>query len=559
MEYQNNENELSLKRNAYTTLLINFSIKALAWLIVFLLIFLCICIYVEYYNGFRGNSLFGIFNINYLLFSLKHNLNKLYIKDEITVEIVGMGIMEMKRLKSIMLNKEMNADIFSNIQDFHNNNINNRINFEVRDTYFEFNDNITNEILTGERVFEDKDVTLNKNNHEYFIYVSFKNCVNEKFKNTLNIYNGRYSFFCLSNETSPSEFLILLNDVIEIWFTKFVQGEISKLFEYNSIDLYINNLIDTKISLVKNITLQGGDYYLKVNNKNDKNEILFINFLIQLGEAFNINIKTQNKYLNLSENEVSAFVGDDYAKLYKLFNGFGLNQQSYGNNYDNKFNLNLVNYYYTENHYSKEINNREYCTDIKTDSGFLLTCLDINDDKYSDKALIHWIKYIRSLLLHESDQTKETNFEFKSRLGDKYTINTQIKQINKTLLFTEWQISLFKLIRSKYAVKSTVSNINRFFSSLRFYNIYKLPQYIILTISYLNKQLSEINREKGIKSGNLYSALSQDSYNLLFNSDIFNYKTYNYDLITAVYSPVIAPLIFIVFITMFRIIRFSKK
>ncbi|KAK6590345.1 hypothetical protein RS030_162463 [Cryptosporidium xiaoi] len=559
MEYKNNESELSLKRNAYTTLLINFSIKTLAWLIVFLLIFLCVCIYVEYYNGFRGNSLFGIFNINYLLFSLKHNLNKLSIKDEITVEIVGMGIMEMKRLKSIMLNKKMNADIFTNIQDLYNNNINNRINFEVRDTYFEFNDNIDNGILTGERVFEDKDVTPNINNHEYFIYVSFNNCVNEKFKNTLNIYNGRYSFFCLSNETSSSEFLILLNDAIEIWFTKFVQGEISKLFEYNSIDLYINNLVDTKISQVKNITLQGGNYYLKVNDKNDKNEILFINFLIQLGEVFNINIKTQNKYLNLNENEVSAFVEDDYAKLFKLFNGFGLNQQGYGNNYDNKFNLNLVNYYYTENHYSKKINDRKYCTDIKTDSGFLLTCLDINDNKYSDKALIHWIKYIRRLLLHESDQTNETNFEFKSRLGDKYTINTQIKQINKTLLLTEWQISLFKLIRSKYAVKSTVSNINQFLSSLRFYNVYKLPQYIILTISYLNKRLSEINREKGIKSANLYQALSQDSYNLLFNSDIFNYKTYNYDLITAVYSPVIAPLIFIVFITMFRIIRFSKK
>ncbi|KAH8741324.1 hypothetical protein FG386_000231 [Cryptosporidium ryanae] len=562
MECKDEDYDLLLRKRVYTALLINYSVKVLAWVIIFLLTFLCVCVYVEYYNGFKGNSLIGIFNINLLIFSLKHNMNNIFLKNEVTIEIVGMRIMETETLKNIISNRDMNAEIFKNVQSSHKervkSNVHFFIDFKVRDSYFEFNDSISNEILTGEKEPEDNSNELSENNVKYIIYVSFNNCQNEKFRDTLNLYNGRYSIFCLSKETSSGEFLILLNDIIEIWFTKFINKGVSEIFEYNTIDLYINNFIDTRTSLIENTNLKQGKYYLIINEKEDKSELLFNNFLVQIREIFNFNIHTQNKYLNLSENEVSAFLEDNYTKLYRLFNVVSLNKNNYSFNDDSKFSINLVNYYYSESSYSKK-ENKEYCTNIRTDNGFLLNCLDINNDKSSNKALISLIKYIRNLLLNDNYQTNETYFEFKSKLGNKYTINTFIKQINKTLLFTDWQVSLFKIIHSKYRFENTLSNINKFLSTLRFYNIYKLPKHIVIAIVYLNKQLSDIVKEKRIKSSNLYSVLAQDSYNLLFNGDIVNHKTYNYDLISAVCSPVIAPLIFIIFITLFRIIKFSNK
>ncbi|KAL3128232.1 putative signal peptide-containing protein [Cryptosporidium hominis] len=524
------ENE---KKTFVNNLLIQINIKAWFFWIVYSFLVFIIYFSADYLYIFK-NSILGIVEINYLFYSFKSNFLKLKKENHINnvlINIKGLNEYDLEILKGRIFSKsdEYSREIVYNHRKPKFDNENNRILLKatLNGKYLNSDLNeIQNPIESNfESYLESQNIKEEQNTqYLYSIFVSFKNCGKNSSENTINLYNSKVSLFCLNNEITKSDFFIILNDLYDIWFLKFTENE-PEMTKYTSLQIYMYNLFDLEIN-----------YENLPDFNKSRSFLIFDNFLSQINQLLYIDIKNQNKYI--TKDSI------DFQDNQKTYNRLiqNLNENNYYHFDQNTFKLSIF------NHFSK-FNDTDHYSFTSKNSDFLFThSIITNDTNTLLFPTIIWINVIRSFIL-----PKDYKLNFKSRINN-VTFKNHIREENQNLFLSDWQISAIQLIHSNYLINHIIFNIDRFFLTLNLYNKFKLPNHILYAIKYMNKIISNIHTI----SHNYLPTILQNSNNLLFNPEFHNKKTFNTDLVMAVYSPIAIPIMFLIIISMFRIIRHSS-
>ncbi|OII75493.1 uncharacterized protein cubi_02014 [Cryptosporidium ubiquitum] len=522
------ENE---KKAIINSLLIQINVKVCAFWIVYFVLVYTLYFSADYLYIFK-NSLFGAFEINYLFYNFRSNFLNLKHENRInnvSIDITGLVESDLKILKENIFSKSgyYSREILYNSQNSKFGNESNKIVLKanlISTNSINFS-NVQNPI---ENHFESYLESLNIFKHQdnqfsYSIFVSFKNCGRSNSENTINLYNSKISLFCLNSKITKSDFFIILNDLFDIWFLKFTENE-PEITKYSSLQIFMYNLFDLEMN-----------YTNLPNYERNRSYLVFENFLSQINQLLHININKQNKYISKGSIDFQ-----DNKKTYnRLIQNFNNNYKYYD---ENTLILPIFNYFSIFNN----TNNYSFTSKSKD---FLFTHSNIGNDTNSlTYSVISWITVIRSLML-----PKNYKLNFKSRLNN-ITFKNHIKKENQNIFLSEWQISAIQLIQSNYILNKIIHNIDIFFSTLSFYNKFKLPNHIIYAVKHMNEIISNIH----MISHDYFPTILQNSNDLLFNSEFHNKKTFNLDLVAAVYSPVTLPILFVIIISIFRIIKHSK-
>lgn len=528
------ENE---KKTLFNNLLIQINIKIwLLWIVYFLLVF-TLYFSMSYLNVLK-NSVSEIFKVNYMFYSFRSNFLKLKKQShliDVLIDIKGLTVNDLELLRK---------RTFSRGDHYFREIVFDQLSSESEDGSYGLllkaslsgsNSTIPVQNLRDpieshfESYMESLNITeLQSTQPSYSVFVSFSNCGRRtNLENTINVYNGRISLFCLSNEMSKSDFFIILNDLFDVWFLKFTENE-PEITKYSSLQIYMNNLFDLDM-----------DYTNLPNLKESQSYSEFENFVSQINQLLYVNIKMQNKYISKG----SVDLQDMQKTYYRIIHNFNSNNYNYHDR--NTLVLQVFNYF--SNFTTANDNGDSYF--INTSRDFLLIHSNMSNKTDIEilpaKVLIH---VIRSLVL-----PKDYKLNFKSRLNN-VTFKNHIKEENQNLYLSEWQISAIQLIHYNHMLNKTLFNIGRFFSTIGIYNIMKLPHNIIYAAEHINNIISNIH----MVSHNYLPTILQNSNDLLFNSGLHNKKTFNPDLIMAIYSPISVPILFIIIISFFRIVKHSK-
>ncbi|KAH8582969.1 uncharacterized protein ELE39_002314 [Cryptosporidium sp. chipmunk genotype I] len=524
------ENE---KKAFVNNLLIQINVKAwFFWIVYFVLVFI-IYFSADYLYIFK-NSVFGIIKINYLFYNFKSNFLKLKKEGRINnvfIDIKGLSQYDLEILKERIFSKS--GDYSREIAYIHRKpkfeSENNRILLKATLSNTHLNIDLDHIQNPKESHFESYLESLNikgqqNSRYSYSIFVSFKSCGGSSSENTINLYNSKISLFCLNNEITKSDFFIILNDLFDIWFLRFTENE-PEITKYTSLQISMYNLFDLEMNYVNLPDFNRSQSYL-----------IFDNFLSQISQLLYMKIKIQNKYI--TKDSI------DFRDNQKTYNRLiqNLNENDY--NYFDQNTLVLPIF----NHFSNS-NDTDNYSFTSTNNNFLFTHSIVTHDLNSLLfSTIAWISAIRLLIL-----PKNYKLNFKSRINN-VSFKNHIIWENQNVLLSDWQISAIQLIHSNYIINNIIFNIDRFFSTLSLYNKFRLPNHILYAIKHMNKIIRNIH----MVSHDYLPTVLQNSNDLLFNPEFHNRKTFNSDLIMAVYSPVALPILFIIIISMFRIIKHSK-
>ncbi|KAJ1608694.1 putative signal peptide-containing protein [Cryptosporidium canis] len=358
----------------------------------------------------------------------------------------------------------------------------------------------------------------------YSVTVSFKNCGDNSLENTIHVYNSRISLFCLNSEITKSDFFIILNDLFDAWFLKFTEDE-PEMAKYTSLYLSMYNLLDLDINKTSLLDIKRRPYYSA-----------FESFISQINGILHVDLSIQNKYISNGSLDAQ----DDQKAYHRLTYNF--NDKNY--NYFDKdtFVLQIFNHFSSSND-----SLGDYFVSESRD--FLLTHYDTGNSVDSQSSPeIAWISTIKSLAL-----PKNYRLNFKSRLNN-VTFKSHIETESRGPFLLEWQISVLKLINKNYILHKILYNTEVFLSAISLYNVLKLPNNVIYAIDHMRNIVSNINAI----DDDYLSTVLKNSNDLLFNPEIHNKKTFNQDLIMAIYSPVALPVFFIIIISLFRVVKHSK-
>ncbi|KAF7458873.1 hypothetical protein HWI79_560 [Cryptosporidium felis] len=514
-------------------LLIQCNIKVLFLLSLYTLTIFATYTFIDYFNVVN-NTLFGVFRTKYLLQSLSSNLAKSEKRDlgdfgNVTVSISGITENDSRLLGEILSSNGYSSKeiLINSVYSEKNGKTNDEI---LLKTYF--GKGIVGDLskFKNQTIQENFELILeslgtkekDEQPFHYSIYISFEKCNQPKSKSSINIYSSKISLFCIEKDVSFSNLFIMMNDLFNIWFAKFLERK-AKINGFHSLEISIYDLFDIGINDTNIFSIDSTQSQL------------FEKFVSQIEYLMDVKIIHHNKYI--SENSLdSKNLTQTYQRLTHHFN-----DNNYRYHDENTLTLMFVRYF-------TNLEGDNGCNHFTAENDFLFTHCNIKNKQNPNNSHYAWNNFTRKLLLPDN-----YSLNFKSKL-DKVVIKSHINKRNLHHLLTEWQLSALKLVHSKVLLDNTFANSNKLISSLALYNIYKFPKHVILALDYLRTIFIDIYKIPI----DYFPVLLQNTNYLLFNMDIHNKKTYNSDLSMAIYLPTGLPILMVIIITVFRVSKHLK-